>query len=171
MIESQSGYMNKIVADLQDFVRPIKPEVEEVDAKEVIDGALSSMTIPKDIVVEKMVNEVKIAADPMLIKRVLNNLIVNSIQAMSSGGRLTLKAQREDDMALISVSDTGVGMSEDVRPKLFTPLFTTKSKGQGFGLAVCKRIVEAHNGEISFESEVGKGTTFILRLPQRSNAA
>ena len=66
---------------------------------------------------------------------------------------------------LIEVQDTGVGISEDMKPKLFTPLFTTKSKGQGFGLAVVKRVTEAMNGTVTFESKHGEGTTFAIRLP------
>ena len=67
--------------------------------------------------------------------------------------------------AYISVEDTGEGIPEEVKDKLFTPLFTTKSKGQGFGLAVVKRLVEAQDGKISFESQQGKGTTFTIQLP------
>lgn len=71
----------------------------------------------------------------------------------------------------IIVEDTGVGIPEEIKPKLFTPLFTTKSKGQGFGLAVCKRVIEAQGGTISFESQVGQGTKFIIHLPAQSDKA
>lgn len=167
-IEEQSEYMNKIVADLQDFVRPITPQIEEVDIQKVIDGVLSAVDIPENIKVAVFIEEDKAAVDPELFRRVLNNLILNAIQAMANGGRVILKVHGEGDAILFSIIDTGVGIPEDVKPKLFTPLFTTKSKGQGFGLAVCKRVVEAHGGIISFESEVGKGTTFTVRIP-RSN--
>ena len=63
------------------------------------------------------------------------------------------------------IEDTGTGIPDEVKPKIFTPLFTTKAKGQGFGLAVCKRVIEAQGGTISFESEAGKGAKFILSLP------
>ncbi|MDQ1279685.1 MAG: hypothetical protein QG670_947 [Thermoproteota archaeon] len=164
-IESQVEYMNKIVSDLQDFVRPINPQVEEVDNKKLFNNTLSMITIPAEIKVEAIVEEGKVNIDPALITRVLNNLIVNAIQAMPKGGNLTLKAHKEDNTVLLSVSDTGIGIPDDVKPKLFTPLFTTKSKGQGFGLAVCKRVVEAHGGKITFESEAGKGATFTIRIP------
>ena len=68
---------------------------------------------------------------------------------------------------MITIQDTGVGIPEEVRPKLFTPLFTTKSKGQGFGLAVVKRMTEALGGTVTFESEAGKGTKFIISLPHK----
>jgi len=84
---------------------------------------------------------------------------------MPNGGKLTVKASKKDNKAIMTVEDTGVGIPEEVKPKLFTPLFTTKAKGQGFGLPVVKRLVEALGGTITFESEVGKGTRFIVELP------
>ena len=69
----------------------------------------------------------------------------------------------------ITVKDTGMDIPEEIKPKIFTPLFTTKSKGQGFGLAVCKRVIEAQGGTITFESEVGKGTKFTIELPINSS--
>ena len=103
------------------------------------------------------------------MRRVFTNLAENAIQSMPSGGSFTIEARRNEGVFLVSFRDTGVGMPENVKSKLFTPLFTTKSKGQGFGLVVCKRIVEAHNGEITFESEVNKGTVFIVKIPANSN--
>lgn len=73
---------------------------------------------------------------------------------------------REATDYVMRVKDTGIGIPEEVRDKLFTPLFTTKSKGQGFGLAVVKRLTEALNGTVAFESVQGTGTTFVVRLPQ-----
>ena len=86
---------------------------------------------------------------------------------MPNGGKLTINAQREIDDIVITVGDTGVGIPEVARDKLFTPLFTTKSKGQGFGLAVVKRLTEALDGTVTFESQQGKGTKFIVKLPQK----
>jgi signal transduction histidine kinase len=84
---------------------------------------------------------------------------------MPKGGKLTVQTYRENNSAILTVADTGVGIPEQAKAKLFQPLFTTKSKGQGFGLAVCKRLVEAMNGTVTFESKEGKGTEFIVRLP------
>ncbi|MGD0996385.1 MAG: ATP-binding protein [Candidatus Bathyarchaeia archaeon] len=111
-------------------------------------------------------------ADAAYLRRALTNLIVNAIQAMPNGGKLTIETQQKEDNAIISVKDTGVGIPEEIKPNLFTPLFTTKAKGQGLGLAVVKRLIEAINGSITFESQVGNGTTFIVKIPigkQESN--
>ena len=86
---------------------------------------------------------------------------------MPNGGKLTLYAYQEANDTVITVEDTGLGIPEEVKPKLFTPLFTTKSKGQGFGLAVVKRMTEALEGTVTFESESGKGTVFMVRLPTK----
>jgi len=85
---------------------------------------------------------------------------------MPKGGKLEVAAAQSDTEAVITISDTGTGIPNEVKPKLFTPMMTTKAKGQGLGLAVVKRLVEALKGTISFESEVGVGTTFTIRLPK-----
>jgi signal transduction histidine kinase len=99
------------------------------------------------------------------IKRVLINLIKNAIEAMPNVGKLTLYGKKVGDLFEISVADTGPGISDEVLPKLFTPLFTTKAQGMGFGLAICKRIVEAHGGTITVKTATGEGTTFKIALP------
>ena len=102
--------------------------------------------------------------DQLLLKRILGNLVSNALQAMPNGGELTMKAYHGGDELFITIRDTGVGIPEKVKPKVFTPLFTTKSKGQGLGLAVVKRITEALGGNVTFESIEGNGTTFICTL-------
>ncbi len=106
-------------------------------------------------------------ADSVYLKRVLNNLLINAVQAMPHGGQLTISIYNTEEATCIAIQDTGAGIPDEIKPKLFQPLFTTKSKGQGFGLAVCKRVVEAHGGTISFESAVGKGTTFKIKIPKK----
>jgi signal transduction histidine kinase len=88
---------------------------------------------------------------------------------MPKGGKLTIHAYKEEKDVVISVKDTGSGIPEAVKGKLFTPMFTTKAKGQGFGLPVIKRMTEALGGTVSFESQEGKGTTFTVRFPTKIN--
>lgn len=158
-------YINKIVVDLQDFARPLIPIASETNLKSIIDELIRN--IPENIQVSRQVEKSteRIVADSDYVKRILTNLVSNAIQAMPSGGKLTVKAYHERYGIAIAVADTGVGIPEEAKSKLFTPLFTTKSKGQGFGLAVVKRLTEALGGTVIFESEASKGTKFIVQLP------
>ena len=165
--EKQVQYMNKIVSDLREYARPLKPDLRETSLRELIDSSLSSLTVPENVKLSIKVEEnlPKLMVDPALMNRVFTNLILNALQAMPDGGRLRIKASKEGRYVLISVEDSGVGIPEENMPKLFQPLFTTKAKGQGFGLPVCKRIVEAHGGEITVKSQLGKGSTFTIKIP------
>jgi len=108
-------------------------------------------------------------ADPDLLAQVFRNIILNGIQAMHDGGKLTIESSlAEQDCVSIAITDTGSGITEDVLKKLFEPLFTTKAKGIGLGLAITKGIVEKHGGSIEIQSKVGKGTTFTIKLPVNS---
>ncbi|MGA3059396.1 MAG: CheR family methyltransferase, partial [Candidatus Bathyarchaeia archaeon] len=164
-IEKNIEYINKIVQDLQDFVRPLKPTVQKTDLEALCREVLFENGVPKNIDatcrVEKEAK--KLIADPAMLKRILSNLVNNAVQSMPEGGKLDIHAFQDAGEVVINVQDTGVGIPKAIRPKLFTPLFTTKSKGQGFGLAVIKRMTEALGGTVSFESKVGKGNKFIIR--------
>jgi signal transduction histidine kinase len=111
--------------------------------------------------------EVEIDADQ--IRQVFVNIATNAIQAMAEGGKLTIDATKGDKFLEVAISDTGDGISEDVIGKIFDPLFTTRAKGIGLGLAVCKSIIERHGGAIGVESKVGEGATFIVKLPLKAN--
>ena len=164
-IEKNVEYINKIVADLQDFARPLKPNAEETDLKYAIDELLAKNGLPDNVKVCIKVETGKVVADSTFINRIMYNLVTNAVQAMPNGGKLTIHAYKEANDTIITVKDTGIGIPQTVKGKLFTPMFTTKAKGQGFGLAVIKRMTEALGGTVSFESQEGKGTTFTVRLP------
>jgi PAS domain S-box-containing protein len=166
-IQEQIDYISKIVADLQDYSRPLKPEFRVVELCQFISDQIKKISIP-DSVETSIFCEGQIPhiiLDPTFMARILTNLVTNAIQAMPKGGKLAVTTSKQANNVLITVEDTGVGISDEVKSKMFTPLFTTKAKGQGFGLPVVKRLVEAQGGSISFESEVGKGTRFIVKLP------
>ncbi len=168
-IEENVEYINKIVVDLQNYVKPVSPSLMELDIETILDDVLSKRAIPKSVQVSRVVQtEAKeIVSDPDLLKRILTNLINNAVQAMTKGGKLSIYVTREGNNSILAVEDTGIGIPEDIKPKIFTPLFTTKSKGQGFGLAAAKRMVEALSGSIAFESKAGKGTKFAISLPDK----
>jgi len=165
-IETNVNYINKIVSDLQDYSRSINPEYSDFNLKDMIETILQNITRQNNVDVSVNINpSFTITSDRNIIRRILTNLVVNAIQAMPTGGKISLSGFREEDNILIKVEDTGVGIPEDIKLKLFSPMFTTKAKGQGLGLAVVKRLVEALNGTISFESQEGKGTKFVIELP------
>ena len=169
VIGEQINYIDKIIADLQDYARPIIPEYTEVDIPELIDSIFQTVNIPSWIMLKVNTNNLsKMKTDPMLMRRVLTNLVNNAVQAMTEGGTLTVNIHQDKkaDGFIIEIEDTGKGIPKEVQEKLFTPLFTTKSKGQGFGLAVVKRITDALDGEINFTSQETKGTKFTLKFHQ-----
>ena len=162
-------YIDKIVSDLQDYTRPLRPSLQEVNLAELTEGTLLTINIPNRIKLTIAIKDSSkpIETDVAYLRRILTNLITNSVQAMPNQGKLIINANKKKDKIIISVEDTGVGIPEEVKTKMFTPLFTTKSKGQGLGLAVVKRLVEALNGQITFESQPNKGTKFIVEMPQK----
>ena len=166
-IEENLSYINKIVQDLQDYAKPPKPTLEQVAVEKIIQEVLSTIDIPEIIKVTFLLEDGSLSfnSDPIYMKRILTNLISNSIQALSNGGKISIRVKRKEDKALLSVEDTGQGIPFEVRDKIFMPLVTTKPKGQGFGLAVVKKLTEALNGTVTFESELGKGTRFNIELP------
>jgi signal transduction histidine kinase len=123
--------------------------------------------MPKSVKVSVKVKDEarRFVADADYLNRILYNLVTNAVQAMPKGGKLAISAYKEANDVIISVKDTGVGIPEAFKSKLFTSMFTTKSKGQGFGLPVVKRMTESLGGTVSYESQEGKGTTFTVRLP------
>ena len=167
-IEKNVDYINKIVADLQDYARNLKPVVKEVNVQNLLSELLAKNGVPKNVKVQvKLQKDADtVMADSDILKRILGNLVINAVQAMPNGGKLSIQTHKEANCSVITVADTGVGIPDEAKEKLFTPLFTTKSKGQGFGLAVVKRMTESLGGTVTFESEQGKGTKFILNFPE-----
>jgi PAS domain S-box-containing protein len=166
-IEESLYYIDKIVADLQDYTKPLIPNLQKINIEKAIEEALLIVFIPSNlqVIITIQENFPILIVDFSMLKRALINLIQNAVQAMPKGGTLEISAKHQDSQAIISIKDTGEGIPQKIKDRLFTPLFTTKSKGQGFGLAVVKRLTEAQGGKISFETQKGKGTTFTIQLP------
>jgi signal transduction histidine kinase len=165
-LEENILYVNKIVSDLQDFARPIQPKFSIVYLCQLVEDVVEPFSFPENIHSEVLVDDpLELITDQSLLKRVFENLIINAVQAMPDGGKLQVTGTRRQQKVCIIVQDTGVGIPIEVKPKLFIPMFTTKSKGQGFGLAVVKRIVTALNGTVDCESQEGIGTRFLVTLP------
>ena len=167
IIEQQVVYINKILADLQDFAKASTPQLQETDLSAIVEDVVSNLDIPENVSFSCDIedNFPKFVTDPAFVKRILTNLVSNAVQAMPNGGQLSVTTATKGEKMVLSVADTGEGIPENIKCKIFSPLFTTKSKGQGFGLAAVKKLTEALGGYVSFESEVGKGTKFIVELP------
>jgi PAS domain S-box-containing protein len=167
-IQEQIVYMDKIVSDLQDYSQPLAPKLTETNLPNLIRQTLSTINIPEAVKVtveiEKPAENAMI--DPTLMRRTLTNLTINAIQAMPKKGKLTIRARSKRDSTIMTVEDTGAGIPRKNLGKLFSPFFTTKAKGQGLGLAVCKRLVEAQGGTITVKSKPRKGTAFTIKLPR-----
>jgi len=172
-IDKQVEYMNKLVSDLQDYARPLKPELRKIGLRQMINDALSAIRVPENVRVSTVFDTVSLVTekefvlkvDPLLMRRVFTNLIMNALQSMPDGGRLTIIASKTEEAVSISIEDTGVGIPKEVMSKLFQPLFTIKPRGAGLGLPVCKRMVEAHGGTITLKSKVGRGTIVTVKIP------
>jgi signal transduction histidine kinase len=176
MIEHEVHTSEKIITDLLDFARLESMEKEAVAVSELVQRTLARFPVPKSIktTIQIPADLPMVFADQRQMEQVLGNLTVNACQAMSpkssatggdNAGELTISAHRQKGMVAIAVKDTGTGIKPENMDKLFEPLFTTKSKGIGLGLAVSKKLAEANGGRIEVKSEPGKGSTFTLSLP------
>jgi signal transduction histidine kinase len=174
MLQEEADRLNRIVKDLLDFARPYEPSIKPVCIRTLISSAieLARCSTPREscsLVTEIADGLPPFAADRHMLEQALINLVNNAMQAMPRGGKVTVRAgvEAQDDRSIgrIDVCDEGIGISPGDAPRIFEPFFTTKATGSGLGLAVVRRIVEAHRGEIEMRSEEGKGTAFILRLP------
>lgn len=170
IIERSVEHANGIVSDLLDYSRELNLELEEYSPKSLIDYMLLSIKIPNNVKILSLVQSFPpLWVDANKLERVFINLAINAFEAMPNGGTLEIKSCLKGKNVDFSFRDTGSGMSEDVMAKIFTPLFTTKAQGMGFGLPICKRIVEAHGGKITVKSVLRMGTTFIVSLPLEQN--
>ena len=159
-------YSNRIVNDLLDYSREIHLDLKEESLDKLLSESLALLEVPQTIRIDnRLQNHRLVKVDPDKIKRLLINLMKNAVEAMPDGGTLTIESAETNGNLEVSFADTGIGISENILPKLFSPLCTTKAQGMGFGLAICKRIIEAHGGKITVNTASGKGTTFTITLP------
>ena len=167
IMDEEINASTKIINDLLGFSRVGKPSVSPTQIKDIIEDALSHTTIPEGIeLIKKLDAELpQIEIDASQIQQVLVNIISNAVQAMPEGGKLIIGTRENEGFLEVEIADTGCGIPEETIDKIFDPLFTTKAKGIGLGLAVCKAIIDRHGGEIEVKSQAGKETTFIIKLP------
>ena len=171
-MESELTRSTKLIRNLLDFARQSPPSLRLVNINDAVDKALDIAIHSAELQDIEVIKEFspslpKILADFDQLQQVCTNLILNAVQAMPEGGKLTLQTSSNDEWLEVKVQDTGHGISQENMRKLFTPFFTTKGKGKGvgLGLAVAHGIIQRHQGRIEVQSKEGEGTTFIIYLP------
>jgi PAS domain S-box-containing protein len=171
IMEENIKAADHIISDLLDLSRNKVGTLELVDLNGILERVFANISIPENITVITKLDKIpKMLLDPERIKRVFLNIIQNAVGAMPKGGKLVVGTSRSGDSVEISFKDSGEGITKENMPQLFTPLFTTKTKGLGLGLSICKQIIEGHHGEIVVKSKVGEGALFMVRLPILSGA-
>lgn len=167
LIDSSVDYAVEMLEELRARTQEDKLRRQDTDLRYLLRRAVAEASVPENVDLDVSLGDGlgSIVVDPTQIRRVIDNLIRNAVEAMPDGGKLTVSSEVQGEDVELRVSDTGVGISEDELGNLFKPFYTTKSRGMGLGLVYCKRAVEAHGGTISVDSEVDKGTTFTVRLP------
>jgi nitrogen fixation/metabolism regulation signal transduction histidine kinase len=158
-----------ITGRFSDFAKMPPPEKQNVQLNDIavaVEHLVSAQLESKSIQARWELNPQlpKISVDPEQIKRALQNLVLNAMDAMPAGGRLTVRTQRIGNTAIIEVSDTGAGLTPEECARLFTPYYTTKQHGTGLGLAIVQSVVSDHGGKVTVSSTPGQGATFRMEL-------
>jgi nitrogen fixation/metabolism regulation signal transduction histidine kinase len=167
-----------IIGRFSEFSKMPQPQLQPVQVNEIVRGVAqlfqAQLQAPGRAAIhcnlsldEKLPG---IAADPELLHRALSNLALNAMDAMPNGGALAVRTRRDDGKTIIEVSDTGSGLTREECERIFTPYYTSKQHGTGLGLAIVQSVVSDHGGRISVQSEPGRGTTFVIELPNNLEA-
>lgn len=177
-LQQMAGYivegtdnLNRLVSNVLNYARPVKPNFEAIDLVKLLEELLHHLqadSIVKSgikISFKSSIKKIIVQADAQLLKSALLNMVVNSIQAMPDGGKITLGLEQHKDKCTIIVTDTGCGIPPEHIEKIFSPFFTTKQQGNGLGLSEVHKVILAHGGVIEVSSEVGKGSEFRIHLP------
>ncbi len=162
--------LDRVVKTFLDFTRPVELNISQVPVQELVNEVVD-LAKPQAaaggirVVVHQEAEGVDIRIDRDLLKQAVLNIVVNAMQAMPEGGELTFESLASEEFAEIRIKDTCAGIPPELKDKIFRLYYTTKKDGSGIGLAMTFRIVQLHDGTIEFNSEPGKGTTFLVRLP------
>jgi signal transduction histidine kinase len=181
VISEEIRHIDTILRNFLEFSRPPKLHIQSVSPSDVVDMALQLLrhrleSYGVEVELYRQRRLPQIQGDPEQLKELLVNLMVNACEAMGDGGSIVI---REDEgtteplgrVVVIRVSDTGPGIPDSIKEKVFQPFFTTKEEGTGLGLSIAARIVEDHGGCLNLRSREGKGAAFIITLPCREDGA
>jgi signal transduction histidine kinase len=170
IIDSEIRRLDRVVQTLVDFTRPRDLHLEEIDLRQMLED-VAQLAAPDaeqhGVNIERHLpdQDLPVKVDVDLMKQAILNVVINGVQAMPQGGRLTISARRENNVVVAEVQDQGGGIPKDVREKIFELYFTTKKEGSGIGLAQTYQILQWHYGSVDFESAEGAGTTFRFHIP------
>jgi signal transduction histidine kinase len=173
IIVEEADRLNGVVTEFLEYARPSERKPQTLPLREPVERALARLMRERPAPMEGIRRHVlvhepvpRVNADPAEIERVVYNLLTNAVEAMPHGGDLTVRVGSAEGTARIVVEDTGLGISESDRGLLFRPFFTTRERGVGMGLAICRRIAEENGGSVSVESTPGRGSRFTVKLPE-----
>ncbi len=171
-IEKQISYASNIIANILSFTRPKKIIMGSIELNSIIEDILASLNQQEmfkniEVITNLDPNLPRISADGIQVRELILNLVINAVQAMPSGGKLTISAIQQNGCLRLEISDTGGGFSVKALKNLFVPFFTTKSRGLGLGLSICKEIVDVHGGKIELDTKLNNGSKFIVSLPEK----
>jgi signal transduction histidine kinase len=173
LIEQESARCVELLSSYLDLARDREDAFQPVDVRDIVDQAVRLISYE----VKKRRCKLEVTVDPKIplvrarsaeIRQVILNLLINALQAQNEGTNVQIRAtSRRDDWVDIDVIDDGPGIHKDIQRKIFEPYFSTKPRGQGTGLGLflCRKIIDAHGGELTVHSTLGQGTTFVVRLP------
>ena len=187
LADEEKDVLKKIIGEIKriesllkgilNFAKPPKPDFVTVNVNNIIETALTFSLTPsssqedskgKIQIVKELDDRLpEIIADPMQLSQIFLNLLLNANEAMKDGGTLTIKTSYDpiENSIFVSISDTGAGVDKELQEHLFHPFFTTKPKGTGLGLSITRRLIEQHNGLLTFENNPAGGATFTVKLP------
>ncbi len=169
-MRSEIGRLDRLVSDILDYARPFQLQIEKFSLEKFMTEVTDFYKAVLDrnqinFQIESLAMGIEIQADKDKLRQAIVNLIQNSVEAMKGGGQLTIKIEKVEKWVRISIKDTGIGISESARGRLFDLFFTTKEQGTGLGLSTVRKIVDVHRGRIDIESVPNGGTTVIVTLP------
>jgi two-component system sporulation sensor kinase B len=167
LVRQSLTYVTQILDDFRDYYNAHIIQIMDTDIEKIIDSAFYELEIPENITVARKVDKIDIISiDPKKMTLAVRKLIINAIQAMPNGGELGVNVFEENGIVKIMVSDTGIGISDEISEIIYTPFISNQKKGKGLGVPTVKRVIESHGGELSFTSEMGVGTVFTIFLPR-----
>jgi len=168
-ILEETSRLNNFSNHLLSLAGPLKPQIREMEIGDLINAILERLNDRGVEVNTDFKGDIKLKADPELIGRAIYNILDNAFDACKKGGKVFISVKRKRKKVYISIEDTGAGMDKKTLSSIFDLFFTKKDGGVGVGMGVAKRIIESHNGDIKVKSRLGKGSVFLITIPEEQN--